>query len=213
MHGDCKILLIGYEGFSRYWPNPAGELVMDLEGKTILECRIKSHTLPVSLNEVRQNLPGMLNDATIALGVGLDPKATIPRLETAAVNVAHFVTPDVEGMRVEVEEILPGEPLALPTGLPYKKIYQRCKDRNLPLRLGLGTGTYLCNTMAYILHNWSRKTSRPAGFIHIPPDTQTTMRIREGKGMPRWLLREVLLCIIETIVDVLSSSNGPTNIK
>ncbi|MCE4626604.1 MAG: hypothetical protein F7B78_03020 [Desulfurococcales archaeon] len=205
MSGNCKVLLVGYEGFSRYWPNPAGELVMDLDGENILGCTVESQTLPVSLDEVKVGLPKMLKDATIALGVGLDPKATIPRLETAAVNIAHFVIPDVSGNRVEVEEILPGEPLTLPTGLPYGKIYKRCKDRNLPLRIGLGTGTYLCNTMAYILHYWSSKTSKPAGFIHIPPDTQTTMRIGEEGGIPRWLLREVLHCIIETILEELHS--------
>lgn len=196
---ECRILVVGYEGFSRYWPNPAGELASSLDGLVIGGCRVKGETLPVSLYSVKARLPVLLRGVDAAVGLGLDPSARHPRLELAAVNMAHYRVPDVEGRRAILEAIVDGAPLALPTGLPYKTVYEECSERGLPLSPGLGTGTYLCNTMAYLLHYWSMETGRPAGFIHIPPDTATVMRVGGGYGVPRWLLLETLTCVLSAV--------------
>lgn len=194
---ECTVILIGYEGFSKYWPNPAGELVTRFDGLVINGCRLRGVTIPVSISAVKSRLGVFLADADLAIGVGLAPNARIPRLELAAVNLLHFKVPDESGVKVEAAEIIEDGPLTLPTGLPFKAIYHRCREEGLPFTLGLGTGTYLCNTMAYLLHAWSRETGKPAGFIHIPPDTNTAMRSMLSHGLPLWIMEKVLHCVID----------------
>jgi pyroglutamyl-peptidase len=195
----CRILVVGYEGFQTYWPNPAGEIAASLDGALIGDCKVRAVTIPVELERVRREIPPLLPDYNAAIGIGLDPRAFFPRLELAAVNIAHFRVPDNSGKKAELEKIVEDGPQVLPTGLPFEKIYYNCKERNLPLHPGLGTGTFLCNTLAYTLHYWSHKSGRPAGFIHIPLDTHTAMRLGASRGLPRWLIRDAIICVLESI--------------
>jgi len=192
----CKLLLVGFEGFSKYWPNPAETLVGRLDGLQAGGCIVEAKTIPVSLQAVKQ-LAGSLEGYQAIMGVGLAPTARRPRLELAAVNLVDYSEP--RGGEARLTPIVEDAPLTLPTGLPYREIIQACRSKGLPLDPGASIGTYMCNALAYTLHLHSQKTGVPAGFIHIPPDTATAMRLNMRNYTPTWILEETLKCIIHTL--------------
>lgn len=192
----CRILLLGFDGFHRYWPNPAGELALSLSGYRARECVVDARLVPVSLEGVRSLLgEGVLDGYSAVVGLGLDPAAREPRLELVASNVAYYREP--RASKAVFEEVIPDGPLALPTGLPYRRLVEECRGRGLPLRVGASVGTYMCGAMAYVLHYWSQTRGRPAGFIHVPPDTSTAMKLGLGRWVPAWLLRETMTCVLD----------------
>ncbi len=205
---ECRVLLVGFEGFSSFWPNPAQELVESLDGISVGRCSVESATIPVKLSEVR-SLYASLEESnyTLVLGVGLATKATKARLELAAVNLVDYDEGRF-GEKRTLEPVLGGKPFLLPTGLPYRSIIGECRERGLDLRPGNAAGTYMCNALAYVLHAWAWNYRRPAGFIHVPPDTGTAMRLGLKNFMPRRELRETLLCIVQTVLGLVGQCEG-----
>lgn len=196
----CRVLLLGFTGFREYQWNPAEEVAVRLDGSTVSGCTVNSRVVPVSLKTVRGLVPRLLGEAKpdMALGVGLAPSARSVLLELAAANHAFFDVGDEDGYRAGGEEVLPGGPPVAHTTIPVARVLRECRAaRGLPLRPSVSIGTYLCGALGYTLMRWGMEEGRPAGFLHIPPDTGLAMKL----GLPNHLsLRDTIdtvRCVIE----------------
>jgi len=203
LEGPCRILVLGYSWFGPYTHNPAAEVAELLDGARLGGCSIHGEALRVSAGEVLSKVPRLLEelDPRAVVGLGLNPRATKVTLELAAVNILHSSTPDVDGRRYRLREIVGGGPLAVAAPAPIEAIYKHCnEERLLPLQVGVSIGTYLCNTLAYLIYSWAQEKGRPAAFLHVPPHSSLAMRL----GMPiHASLRDIVettLCVIERLI-------------
>ncbi len=203
----CNIRVYGFMGYHRYWPNPACLLATRLNGERIGGCRVTGSCIPVSLEYVRDRLSlSSFQGFDIVVGLGLAPMARMLRVELAASNLVDFREPVVHGRSVELEEVVPGGPLVLPTRLPFKDIVRSCRSVGIPVRPSVSSGTYLCNALAYKIHYWANYYGGVGGFIHIPADNNTVMRSRLGHGLPFWLLLEGVRCVLRVTGESLGRS-------
>ncbi len=205
----CRILIIGYSGFREYQWNPAEAVAEKLRGRRIAGCIVESHVVPVSFSMVRKVIPRLLEsvDPAVALGVGLAPSAKSVLLELAAANYAYFEVGDEDGFKSAGEEVVTGGPMVVHTTLPVGAVLGRCREeKGLPLRPSVTIGTYLCGTLGYILMKWGSETGRPAGFIHIPPDTSLAMKL----GLKNYISLRDAVDSVECILEATLEHSGLT---
>ena len=192
--------MLGYSSFGPYTHNPAEEIALGLNGSTIGGCKVIGVGLRVSASEVRGRVPRLLEEADpeLALGVGLNPAASKPVLEAAAANLMHFEAPDMDGFKASVEPIDPDGPPVAHARLPIRRIHRECTGhRGLPLRVSVGIGSYLCNTLGYLVMRWASERGRLGGFLHVPPHSTLALRLGLGNSLPLHLMVELVECIIE----------------
>lgn len=198
-----NILVTGYSYYNRYWYNPSGEIARLLDNTEIDGLRIKGVVLPVSLVTVKSTLPKVIEEykPRLILGVGLNPSTRFLDVELVAVNRVHFTEPDIDGVKVEYSEILPGESFTVYTTLPIEKILEECaRKRGYPIRPSLRIGLYLCNVAAYIIMKYGNEWKVPAGFVHIPPSTTNLLRQETQYGIPLEEILNAVKCIIEVSI-------------
>lgn len=199
----CRILVVGYSGFREYQWNTAEAVAVRLHGLRVGGCSVESRVVPVSLKAVKSLVPGLLEelDPAAALGVGLAPSARSVLLELAAANYAYFEAPDEEGYRSPGEEVAPGGPRVVHTTLPVDSIVGECRrGRGLPVRPSVSIGTYLCGVLGYTLMKWGLEKGRPAGFIHVPPDTGLAMKLGLGNYLSIRDIVDSVKCVLEVAV-------------
>lgn len=205
----CKVLVIGYTGFREYQWNPAEAVAERLNGRRLVGCIVESHVIPVSISAVRKVVPRLLEsvDPAVALGVGLAPSARSVLLELAAANYAYFEVEDEGGYKTGGEEVEPGGPRVVYTTIPVEAVISKCKSgRGLPLRPNVTIGTYLCGALGYILMRWGIEVGRPAGFVHIPPDTDSAMKL----GLSNYISLRDAVDSVECILEATLESGGLT---
>ena len=197
---EATILLTGFKPFDNYYYNTSEIVVDELNNSSIKGYRVVGVVLPVSLKRSLK----LLDDAIakynprLILGLGLHPRSKWVVLELAASGVVDYDR-DEDGLSYHAYSI--GRRLVLETQLPYKTVYQHCRvRRSLPLRLGLSTGSFLCNAIAYRIHEHALRLGVPGGFLHLPFDTNTAMRLRTSTHLPLSLIVETVRCVIEASI-------------
>ncbi|MET1102069.1 MAG: hypothetical protein ABWW69_06315, partial [Pyrodictiaceae archaeon] len=156
-----------------------------------------------SFNRVKHIVPNILRriDPSIVVGVGLNPSLDTVVVEAASVNIASFRIKDEDGYKADFEAIIEKGPLVEATTMPLKEIYEECTvKRRLRIRVGATIGTYLCNTLGYIIMNWAKRNNKVGGFLHIPPDTDLAMRLGLEHYMSLNEIIEAVKCAIESSV-------------
>jgi pyroglutamyl-peptidase len=102
-------------------------------------------------------------DAVILLGEAGGSKTI--RLETTAWNEMDFRIPDIAGRQPQGRPIAEGAADSLRSTLPLVSIHECLLDAGYPVSYSDDPGRYLCNQLFYQI---LRRTSVPAGFIHLP---------------------------------------------
>jgi pyrrolidone-carboxylate peptidase len=200
---------MGYTGFRKYQWNPAEAVAERLNGRRVAGCIVESHVMPVSLSALRKIVPKLLEtvDPAMALGVGLAPSARSALLELAAANYAYFEVEDEGGYKSSGEEVEPGGPRVVHTTIPVEAVMSECKSRRgLPLRPSVTIGTYLCGALGYMLMRWGIEAGRPAGFIHVPPDTGLAMKL----GLSNYISLRDAVDSVECILEATLEHGGLT---
>ena len=203
--GSCSVLLLGYSHFASYTHNPSEEVAGRLDGGVIRGCRVRGVSIPVSTRYVLEEVPRLLEneDPTLALGLGLNPRVNLVVLEAASANILHYRAPDEDGVRREAEPIDPEGPRVLAPTIDVVRAYRACRDRGLPVTIGVSIGTYLCNALAYTIERWASRRGRLGGFLHLPPHTTLALRL----GLPSYqsldLIVESVECVIEESLEAL----------
>ncbi len=196
-----KVLVVGFLPFYRYTHNSCVYVVEELGSKY----GFTTYLIPVSLKYIRSELRKTIETTKpdIVVGIGMDTRARRVRIELAAANVASFPVPDIDGYKPLLEEIYPGAPRVLEFDIPVKLVCKECiTRRRLPIEVGLAIGTYLCNALAYTLAMLSKDLGFRAAFLHIPPSTDTAMKLglQIEYSLP---LNDIVECI-KCVVDVLN---------
>jgi pyrrolidone-carboxylate peptidase len=203
----CKVLLMGYTNYRQYLWNPAELIVDSLNGSEIERCRIIGIKLPVSFMKVRENVPKYLKeeDPQIALGIGLNPTVKKVILELASSNLVSFEVEDEEGFKVEFGYVKNDELRVLQTRLPVKRIYEVCaKNKMLPIKPSVGIGSYLCNTLGYLIMEWAWDTKRLGGFVHVPSHTDLALKLGLSNYLDFKTILDSIKCILRETVKELS---------
>ncbi len=203
---DRTILVSGFSYYGRYVYNVSGQVAEDLDGTTIRGFRVVGTVLPVSLRRALPMLRKLLEEyrPVLVVSTGLHPAANAVLIELAAANTAYFSSPDVEGYRARLEPLEPEGPPVAYTGLPVRRIVEECAEaRGLKLRPSVSIGTYLCNAVGYTVMSYSSRTGVPGGFLHLPPSTDTAMRLGLRNMLPYREILEAVRCVVEVSAETL----------
>jgi pyroglutamyl-peptidase len=166
------VLVTGFEPFGISDRNPSREVARVLDGRTIAGLKVASRILPVSMRAIADALNRVLDEAQpkIIVALGLAGSESMIRIERYGVNLADFPLADNEGELVVDRPVLPDGPPALVTSLPNRQIRDALLAAGIPARLSTTAGTYLCNTLIYLLGDTiqKREWNTRFGFLHLP---------------------------------------------
>lgn len=169
-----KVLLTAFEPYGLVKVNSSWEAIRDWEGRKIGGAVLSVACLPVVYGAVRPRLAGLLRrgkpELVIAFGQYPQRRREI-FLEHVALNVDFSEVPDNRGACAAGTCVRTDRPLALASGLPLDRIYQRLKALGVPVKHSYFAGTYLCNHLFYHLCDLATAGNKKirAGFIHLPP--------------------------------------------
>lgn len=166
-----KILLTAFEPYGNRTKNTSQEVLLRVDetrtGRQVVKRLLPVDTVkgPATLNDILQN------DAFQAV-VCLGEASSIHwmQLERLAVNWLDFPIPDNAGAQIIDQMIAPNGPTAYFSTLPIRKFEQSLIGCEIPARISMSAGTYLCNQVFYTLMHFLKENflDFPAGFIHLP---------------------------------------------
>lgn len=167
-----KILFTGFAPFDGGKTNPSFDCLMGLP-ETIAGARIVTARLPVSFRQGPETLAALLErerpDAAVCLGLAAGRKKITP--EKVAINFAHAGIPDNDGQQPWDTPLDPRGPAAYFATLPVTALVEDLNRAGLPAALSLSAGAYVCNSVMFHLLAWATPRGVPAGFIHVPSET------------------------------------------
>ena len=186
-----KILLTGFEPFAGMKSNISGK-VADLLNSKIMDIDLGDS--PLGSRGVRNRNPTLkweteiltvdiegsnrisrrvisesLDEYDAIIHLGLARNATIPRIETRAINLNKFSSPDNQG-RIENCEIIEGGPIEISVTGSIDSI--RRENLKMPFEFSNDAGGFVCNETLYnTLHAISfQNIVIPCLFIHLPSE-------------------------------------------
>ena len=167
------ILITGFEPFGSRKTNNSWEIVKSIRNRN----EIKVLQLPVSFSRshclVIDQIEKQHFDIIIMLGetsVSIDHI----RLERVAINFKDSINGDNDGLKPDEEILIKNAPNAYFTKIPIKKIVDKLKEANYPVKVSNSAGTFVCNSLYFhILHYVeTNKLMTIALFLHVPSTTQ-----------------------------------------
>lgn len=167
-----KVLVTGFEPFGDVEENPSQLIVEKLAQQGVEGVILATAVLPVDMHQAPQKLEEIVQetqpDAIIALGVAASRDKIC--LERVFINLLDFGIPDNGGQQVHDLPIVLDGPPAYFTRLPVRPMLQALKQADIPVKLSLTAGAYLCNQVSYHLLHWltQQGIDIPAGFVHLP---------------------------------------------
>jgi pyroglutamyl-peptidase len=166
------ILVTGFEPYGGRGSNPAYEVMKALHGRVFDGTTVVGGGLPVSLTGMKNALHALLDEVrpSAVISLGLWPGEPMIRLERVGVNVADFEIADNEGVLLRDAPVSESVSTAHWSTLPLRAIETALLKEGVPVRISSTAGTFLCNACLYTLMEAlsARKSSIPAGFIHLP---------------------------------------------
>lgn len=205
------VLVTGFSYYRGYPYNPSGDLAEKLNGTVIEEFKVTGKVLPVSFENALGILEGLLREykPAVVVGLGLHPRATAVLLELAAVNLAHFERPDIDGFKARLKAIDDEGPQVLYTRLPVDRVHSACNEGlQLRIRPSVTIGTYLCNAVGYKIMHYGSSSGAVAGFLHVPPTTDIAMKLGLSNYIAAWELEEIVRCVIREAIKYYKEKIG-----
>lgn len=141
---------------------------------------------PVDLPSLQEKLlVDLARDFDVVLHLGQSPGASSIKLEAIAVNAAGCL----EDRGDELDEIVPGGPVAYRTAIPLGRWSELLRSNHIPAAISYHAGTFLCNAVMYLSHHEmqlrkGKKKKRMAmvGFVHLPLATEQV--VAHGQTLP-----------------------------
>ena len=165
------VLVTGFEPFGGETLNPSWEVVKQLEGMTIENCRVVTRQLPCVFGESLTVLNAAINELqpSVILAIGQAGGRVDITVERVAINVDDARIPDNQGQQPVDVEIVPGGPAAWFSSLPIKAMVSALREAGVPASVSQTAGTFVCNHVMYgLLHKIGAQAEVRGGFIHIP---------------------------------------------
>ncbi len=161
------------------------DLPSDFPGEFSSGGSLVTRRYPVDLPALQEKLKQDLQrDFDVVLHLGQSPGASSIKLEAIAVNVAGCL--DERGS--ELDEIVPGGPVAYRSNLPLGRWATLLRDNHIPSVISYHAGTFLCNAIMYLSHHElqlrakKRKPTCKVGFVHLPLATEQVAS--HGQSLP-----------------------------
>ncbi len=191
-----RILLTGFVNFLDHPYNPTQIVAEALDQSEIEGRKVFSHILPVSFTEACLEIKRLLQDAgpwDLHVSLGLASTRTKITPEAIAINLIHNPErPDNLGQCAFLKPLIPGAPEALLSTLPHQKILAELKQGNLPCEVSTHAGAYVCNAVMFqALHTLNK--SIPSGFVHLPPDKEFYLKIKQEEQSRTALTQDDLI--------------------
>lgn len=165
------ILVTGFEPFGGETLNPSWEVVKQLEGMTIDDCRVVTRQLPCVFGESLTVLNSAIDELnpTVVIALGQAGGRVDITVERIGINVDDARIPDNRGQQPIDVAIVPDGPAAWFSSLPIKAMVAAMREKGIPASVSQTAGTFVCNHVMYgLLHKISERTNVKGGFIHIP---------------------------------------------
>ncbi|MNZ70419.1 Pyrrolidone-carboxylate peptidase [compost metagenome] len=165
------ILVTGFEPFGCETVNPSWEVVKQLEGMTIDDCRVVTRQLPCVFGESLTVLNSAIDELnpTVVVAVGQAGGRVDITVERVGINVDDARIPDNRGQQPIDVAIVPNGPAAWFSSLPIKAMVAAMREKGIPASVSQTAGTFVCNHVMYgLLHKIREQADVKGGFIHIP---------------------------------------------
>ena len=181
-----RVLLTAFEPYDHWTTNSSWlavvELLKDFPSGGSLVTRRYPVDLPALQEKLKQDLQ---RDFDVVLHLGQAPGASSIKLEAIALNAAGCL--DERG--VELNEIIPGGPVAYRSNLPLGRWATLLRANHIPSVISYHAGTFLCNAIMYLSHHEiqlrASKVHKPVclvGFVHLPLATEQVAA--HGQSLP-----------------------------
>lgn len=165
------ILVTGFEPFGGETINPSWEVVKQLEGMIIDDCRVVTRQLPCVFGESLTVLNAAIDELNpaVVIAVGQAGGRVDITVERVGINVDDARIPDNRGQQPIDVAIVPDGPAAWFSSLPIKAMVAAMREKGIPASVSQTAGTFVCNHMMYgVLHKIGENAEMKGGFIHIP---------------------------------------------
>lgn len=165
------VLITGFEPFGGETVNPSWEVVKQLEGLNIDNCRVVTRQLPCVFGESLTVLNAAIDELEpcVVIAVGQAGGRVDVTVERVAINVDDARIPDNRGQQPVDVAIVPDGPAAWFSALPIKAMVAAMREKGIPASVSQTAGTFVCNHVMYgLLNKISAKPGVKGGFIHIP---------------------------------------------
>lgn len=165
------ILVTGFEPFGGESINPSWEVVKQLEGMIIDDCRVVTRQLPCVFGESLTVLNAAIDELNpaVVIAVGQAGGRVDITVERVGINVDDARIPDNRGQQPIDVAIVPGGPAAWFSSLPIKAMVAAMREKGIPASVSQTAGTFVCNHVMYgLLHKIGENAEMKGGFIHIP---------------------------------------------
>ena len=154
---------------------------------------------PVELDALKEKLKEDLSgdyDAIIQLGQA--PGSAGIKLETFSINAAGCSKDD----GLELPPLSDDGPAAFRTRMPVERFAERLRDASIPASVSYHAGTFLCNAVMYLTHEWIEQSDLniPAGFIHLPLATEQVVQSKlDMPSLPKQTLAQAIQIVLEDL--------------
>ncbi|MGI6901974.1 MULTISPECIES: pyroglutamyl-peptidase I [Leclercia] len=165
------VLITGFEPFGGETVNPSWEVVKQLDGAIIDDCRVVARQLPCVFGESLSVLNAAIDalQPSVVLAVGQAGGRVDVTVERVAINVDDARIPDNHGRQPVDVAIVEGGPAAWFSTLPIKAMVAVLRESGIPASVSQTAGTFVCNHVMYgVLHKLADRPEVKGGFIHIP---------------------------------------------
>lgn len=201
-----RVLLTAFEPYDHWTTNSSWlalvELLKDLPSGGSIVTRRYPVDLPALQEKLRHDLQ---RDFDVVLHLGQLPGASSIKLEAIALNAAGCL--DERG--VELDEIVPGGPVAYRSNLPLGRWAALLRANHIPSVISYHAGTFLCNAIMYLSHHEiqlrAAKLRTPRcriGFVHLPLATeQVALHGQSLPSLPLSTLARALRLLVEDLQD------------
>lgn len=166
-----RILVTGFEPFGGETINPSWEVVKQLEGMIIDDCRVVTRQLPCVFGESLTVLNAAIDELNpaVVIAVGQAGGRVDITVERVGINVDDARIPDNRGQQPIDVAIVPDGPAAWFSSLPIKAMVAAMREKGIPASVSQTAGTFVCNHVMYgLLHKIGENAEMKGGFIHIP---------------------------------------------
>jgi len=165
------VLITGFEPFGGETLNPSWEVVKQLDGMIIDNCRVVARQLPCVFGESLEVLNAAIDalQPSVVLAIGQAGGRVDVTIERVAINVDDARIPDNRGQQPVDVAIVPDGPAAWFSTLPIKAMVEALREAGIPASVSQTAGTFVCNHVMYgVLHKLADRPEVKGGFIHIP---------------------------------------------
>lgn len=165
------VLVTGFEPFGGETVNPSWEVVKQLDGAIIDDCRVVARQLPCVFGESLTVLNAAIDELhpTLVLAIGQAGGRVDVTVERVAINVDDARIADNRGQQPVDVAIVPDGPAAWFSTLPIKAMVAAMREAGIPASVSQTAGTFVCNHVMYgVLHKLADRPQVKGGFIHIP---------------------------------------------